>query len=243
MPANRFYLDADLSSKETLLLEGNEYHHLAHVMRQKTGDIIELVDGKGTIAQGRIKALDKKNGSIEVLSFRKEDLPSNLFSLGIPLMRPSKLEWIVEKGTELGAHAFLFYLADHSEKDALSKNQLDRLHTIAISSLKQSGRLYLPSIEILSDLSSLLLKEAKVYFGDPGCEKIDAFQEFKSFPIIFVTGPEAGFTKDELDLLQNKGKGMCLSSYVLRAETAPIAAASLLGFLGNELSYRRCSLL
>ena len=52
MPANRFYLDADLSSKETLLLEGNEYHHLAHVMRQKTGDIIELVDGKGLAAFG-----------------------------------------------------------------------------------------------------------------------------------------------------------------------------------------------
>jgi len=147
-------------------------------------------------------------------------------------MRASKLEWVVEKGTELGANAFLFYTAVHSEKDELSSNQLERLRYLAISALKQSGRLYLPSFEIVPDLSALFVKEARFLFGDPRAKDRFEFASLKGTPeIVFVTGPEQGFSAEELAVLDKYAKGVRLSANVLRAETAPIAAASMLGLL------------
>src|SRR5262245_14726334 len=116
MPADRFFLNSDLKAKAIVLLEGQEHHHLAHVMRFNEGEVVELVNGRGDLATGKIGEIGKKNVAIELESVsRKEEISSRIY-LGVPFMRPSKLEWIVEKGTELGVSAFLFYPAKYSEK-------------------------------------------------------------------------------------------------------------------------------
>lgn len=230
MPVNRFYLKEDLTLHSTVVLKEAEHHHLAHVIRLRSGDTMELVNGQGSLAEGTILEVEKKSTSIKITSttYAPDLFPQ--FSLAIPLMRPSKLEWIVEKGTELGACSFLFYTADHSEKEALSHNQLERLHTLIISALKQSGRRYLPSLEILPSLSDLFLKDAFLLFGDPHTHnQIPAPKEKKL--TIFITGPERGFSSKEQSLLDTRAAKVSLSPHTLRAETAPIAAASILGRL------------
>jgi len=227
MPADRFYAPGPLLPDETFRIEGPEHHHLAHVMRISRGDEIEVVNGKGTLVLALVETVQKQFAEGKILSVRSAPPPNPPFSLGIPLMRPAKLEWAVEKGTELGAAAFYFYPAENSEKDELSPRHLERLHLLSVSALKQSGRLYLPSIEIVSSLPHLFTKEKKVYYGDTGAAP--RFEAPEKSDILFITGPEKGFSQDELILLREKGKGVSLSPHILRAETAPLAAAAFLG--------------
>lgn len=224
MPAERFYMDAPLTG--TLSLEGPEFHHLAHVMRNRVGDSIELVNGKGGLAAAKVTAIGKHSATLAILSATSTPVPAPRIVLGIPLMRPSKLELVVEKCTELGADAFWFFAADHSEKEELSSNQIERLSHIAISAMKQCGRLDLPHIQISPRLQDLLHSDAVYFFGDtrPQAKKITAQEK-----VVFITGPEKGFSEKELQLLDQKGTGVKLHRNILRAETAPIAAVCLLG--------------
>ena len=223
MPAERFYIDADLTG--ALSLEGPEFHHLAHVMRTRVGDTVELVNGRGALASAQVTAISKHAATLTILSASVSPVPSPKIILGLPLMRPSKLEFIIEKCTELGADAFWLYPADHSEKDDLSPNQLERLFHIAISAMKQCGRLDLPPIQIFSRLEELLNSDAACLFGDtrPHAKKITSQKK-----VVFITGPEKGFSEKELKLLDQKGTGVKLHGNILRAETAPIAAVCFL---------------
>jgi 16S rRNA (uracil1498-N3)-methyltransferase len=148
-------------------------------------------------------------------------------------MRPNKLEWVVEKATELGADALHFYTADYSEKDDLSANQLERLHNLSLSALKQSGRLFLPSIEVLPSLKRTFVEGGTIYFGDTGgsCPSILNVRRGKHTSLI--TGPERGFSEAELEILHTAAQGVSLSAYILRAETAPVAGLSVLALLNH----------
>ncbi len=223
----RFYRPGNYTTGTLFSLTGAEHHHLSRVMRLKKGEEIELVNGSGGLAKGKIEAVEKEETRGTILSVFEEKEKSTQILLGIPLMRPSKLEWIFEKGTEIGADAFLLYEADRSIQESLSPNQQERFRTITISALKQSKRLFLPRIEILPHLSSLLEKEAEIFFGDLR-QKRAPWQRDATKQLLFVTGPEGGFSEKEIALLDQKGKGVCLCPYILRAETAPLVALSLL---------------
>lgn len=221
MPAERFFINADLQGE--LELEGKEFHHLTHVMRIVAGEEIELVNGRGSLASAEVKKISKHSAVLEVKSCETSPILAPHLTLAIPLMRPAKLELVIEKCTELGTDRFFLYSAQFSEKDDLSEHQLERLEHIAISAMKQCGRLDLPPIQLLK-FDALFKESAPLYFGDtrgkPFAEKIKG-------PLLFVTGPEKGFSRRELELLDLKGKGVRLHKNILRAETAPLVASVL----------------
>ncbi|HSX12893.1 MAG TPA: RsmE family RNA methyltransferase [Chlamydiales bacterium] len=228
--AERFYLRQEFKQNEFVHLKGTEHHHVK-VMRLRVGEEVELVNGDGTLAHAKVESIEKEHTSFHILNVRRQDPPKRLIYLGIPLMRPSKLEWVIEKGTEIGADAFFLYPADNSTQEILSDHQIDRLSHIMISALKQSKRLYLPHLEILPHLDSLFKKEIPIYFGDTreNAPPIEAI----SGNVLLITGPESGFSKNEVTLLSQNGRGVRLNANVLRAETAPLVAASLLCTIYN----------
>lgn len=224
----RFYLRQLFQLNQLVYLKDTEHHHLK-VMRTRVGEEIELVNGEGAVAKARVESIEKEHTTLQILDVKQLGESAQKIFLGIPLMRPSKLEWVIEKGTEIGADAFYLYPADNSTQDSLSDHQIERLGNIMVSALKQSKRLYLPHLEILPHLESLLKKEAQIYFGDT---RVDAPPFVKSNGnTLFITGPESGFSKDEVAVLSQHGKGVRLNSNVLRAETAPLVALSLFGAL------------
>lgn len=225
MPSERFYISADLIKGERVSLTGQELHHLAHVMRVRIGEEVELVNGKGAIASARLTALDRHEALLEILNANQQPLPPPRIILAIPMMRPAKLEWVIEKGTELGADAFWIYPADLSEKENLSEHQFERLIHIAISAMKQCGRLDLPEIKRMA-FKDLFSMAATYLFGDTD-EKAPWLTEITP-PAVFITGPEKGFSEKELKILKQKASGVRIHQNILRAETAPIAAAVLL---------------
>lgn len=221
MPAERFYIDAELDG--SLHLSGPELHHL-HVMRSKVGNEVELVNGRGSLAKARIQSLSKKEAVLEVFDATHSPIREPRLNLGVPLMRPSKLEIVIEKCTELGADAFYLYPGEYSEKKELSAHQKERLQHIAISAMKQCGRLDLPPIHLVHSLRDLFELDIPIFFGDLRKNQKAPTKD----KILFITGPEKGFSEKELQLLDSKGNGFSLSQNILRAETAPIAATCLL---------------
>lgn len=220
MPADRFYIDADLVG--TLSLEGAEHHHLAHVMKIRVGEKVEVVNGRGGLATAKVLSVSKHDADLQILSATQSPLPTPRLILAVPLMRPAKLELVIEKCTELGADGFWFYPAHYSEKNDLSDHQQDRLNLIAISAMKQCGRLDLPSLKLLASFEEIFSTPATYLFGDTRATKMAKRPDGK---IIFITGPERGFSEKELEILDQKATGVRLHGNILRAETAPIAAA------------------
>lgn len=221
MPADRFYFEGTLQGQITL--EGPEAHHL-RVMRIEPGEKVQIINGKGSLGSAILLTLGKNTAILECMDVHTTPDQPPKYILGIPYMRMNHLEWVIEKGTELGADAFHLYPAEFSEQRAFSDNQMERLHNIIISALKQSGRLFLPSLEILTHLDELFATDAAILYGDP-----EATAPLKrAGPAIFITGPRQGFSEKEMEILKKKGQAVRLNPNILRAETAPIAAISIL---------------
>lgn len=220
---DRFYLDAPLETN--LTLTDSEFHHLK-VLRIAPGDQVELVNGQGFLAKALVLKLDKHAAHLQLLSHTYEDPPSPPIAIAIAILRMNKLEWAIEKATELGADEILLYPADHSEKTTPSPHQFERLRHLAISALKQCGRLYLPRIH-LSTLDAILHTPSPILFGDTNPDA-PPIPHSPTTPVLFISGPEKGFSQREIELLQSKATGVKLNRNILRAETAPLAALSIL---------------
>lgn len=134
-------------------------------MRCSCGEEIELVNGHGRLAHGKVERVTKRSAEVSILSSVYTPAPLPRCLLALPFLRPTQLEWVVEKATELGASAFLLYRARRSERQSLSSSQRERLRAVAIAALKQSGRLYVPSFELFSDLASLWRGTPCAYLG------------------------------------------------------------------------------
>ena len=220
MPHDRFYIDASLEGE--VLLDGEEYDHLARVMRKKEGDVVELLNGKNTLALATISNISKYDASLEVTQSenKKSLLPPLKLIQAIPKM--SHLELILQKGTEIGASHFYLYSSALSKKKELSATQKRRLHLILIGAMKQCGRLDLPILEW-----GFPPLEGNVFFGDLSADA-PFLSEVALLPATFIVGPEKGFTKEEVANLRTKAQGVRITPYTLRVETAAIAGLAVL---------------
>jgi len=224
MPADRFFIAAPL--KNRLSLEGEEFHHLAKVMRIRLGETIEIVNGQGEFAEAEVTSLNKKSCELKIVTHKKTPPPEQTIILALALTRPTSLEWTLEKATELGATEFWLFPGDRSEKKELSPSQLHRLDTIVISALKQCGRLYLPKITLKPALEKWPPPSGSLFFGDLSTHAPlkGPFEKF----VTFFIGPEKGFSPAETTLLKDtfKAHPLFLHENILRAETAAITALS-----------------
>jgi len=222
MPENRFYLNEPFD-KKSVYLENEELYHLK-VMRTDPGDIVELVNGQNQLAQAELITLDKQRATLNLLDITTSAPPSRQIILALAYLRPKNLDLVIEKGTELGATAFWLFPGERSEKESLTPNQLQRLHTLTISALKQCGRLDLPQIHQHPPLLKWAqLPSCELYFGDLNSQA--PFHPTSS-SAIFI-GPEKGFSPQESQWLCQKAKGIRLNPHILRAETAALCALSL----------------
>jgi 16S rRNA (uracil1498-N3)-methyltransferase len=203
-------------------------------MRIKAGESVELIDGKGTLATARVKTPGKETSLLEI-STSIQATPSKELILAQALPRPNLLDWILEKGTELGATQFWLFPGELSEKKELSAHQLQRLTTLTIAAMKQSGRLFLPQIHLKPALAKWPSLPGQVFYGDTrsSAPKLTCNPQD---PITFFIGPEKGFSSKEIDHLEQtlKAKGVKLHDNILRTETAGLVALS-------QISLAKCA--
>lgn len=232
MPQERYYHPSELALGEELIIEGNEHHHLATVMRAAIEDKVEMINGKGTLAIAKIQSLEKKRTRLIVVESESFKKSSKEIILAQAIPRPNRLDFIIEKGTELGMSAIWLFPGQHSEKKEFSPTQQQRLEHLAIAAMKQCGRLYLPEIKFLPQLSKWEKFTIPLYYGSlssdaPQFMKLLASASSESS--IFCVGPESGLSQVEIEILETLGgHGVKLNQNILRTETAAIAAITLM---------------
>ncbi|MBS0637058.1 MAG: 16S rRNA (uracil(1498)-N(3))-methyltransferase [Verrucomicrobia bacterium] len=221
MPQNRYYAP---SLHNTVVLKDDELHYMRSVMRLRVGETCEVIDGNGSLATCELVKFADKEALLKVVEVVKEEKEPHTITLAIAILKPSHLEYAIEKCCEVGATNFLLFPARRSEKKGLSEQYLKRLHTIILSATKQCGRLYLPKLEVKEKLHQCL--EGLVLFGDLEATTPLTKQHQN---VTLVIGPEAGFSPEERALLLEKGaKGVRFHRNTLRAETAAVVGIASL---------------
>jgi 16S rRNA (uracil1498-N3)-methyltransferase len=234
MPAERYYLDDPLSNSSCQLQDA-EFHHLAHVMRTRKGDSVELVNGKGALAHATVEYLGKERATLTIQSLKQVEEPACRIMLAQAIPKPNRLDFILEKGTELGVDSFWLFQGNLSAKKEFFPHQLERARLLTIAAMKQCGRLFLPSIELKPPLAHWSsLTDVNAFFGDvkPTAPLFDDYLKTISAsdrPVLFFTGPESGFNLQEVEVLTTLGaRGVKLHANTLRTDTASLVALSLI---------------
>ncbi len=232
MPAERYYFDSPFTQLQKLTLIEGEFHHLVHVMRTAVGETIELVNGKGQLATAQVSKLTKRDAEIEIQSIHQEPKPTKELILIQAIPRPNRLDFVVEKGTELGMTQLWLFPSHLSDRKILNPSHLERIHGLSAAAMKQCGRLYMPEIKIVDDINSWALPSGiPGFFGDVNPNAPHFLEKLKpnNSGFLFATGPESGFTDKEEKQLRSKGLlGVKLHWNILRTDTASIAALSIL---------------
>lgn len=233
MPIDRYYSPLDLVAGTQLSLQDQEFHHLVHVTRNQCGDSIELVNGRGVLAHATIQAIKKKEAILTIDDVELKPPPQIEIVLAQAIPRMNRLDFILEKGTELGMTQLWLFPAKESERGAFTEHQLARMQTVTVSAMKQCGRFYLPSIQMMPPLAQWKALEWPAYFGDvnsaapPFSEFFEGMHTQKG--VVFFIGPESGFTSDEEKILKGlKTQGVKLHPNILRTDTAALIALSLM---------------
>lgn len=247
MPAERFYIqDPSFTLKKLIILEKEEFHHLMNVMRLKVGERVELINGTGALAEAAIESINKKNAILSIESIHIEPVSSYQLILAQALPRLPRLEYILEKSVELGVTDLWLFPGTFSEKKDLSPSQLERIHHIIVSAMKQCGRLYIPKVSFRPSLLSWTLKEipSHAFFGDTRPNAPTFLQELLSLDsqsLFIVIGPEKGFQEKEVFFMEKNLhlKGVKLHENILRTETAAIHALSLASSFKEILQQRK----
>lgn len=211
-------------------LPPDESRHCVRVLRQGSGDVIRVVDGKGSYYRGVIRQADPGRCTFAIVDEQPEPVPDYQIHLAIaPTKNLDRTEWLVEKAVEIGVHQISFIQCAHSERRVL---KLDRLTKKAIAAMKQSGRATLPKINKLRLLAHFLAqpttaKQRFIAYVNPENPRtlFQAAQSQSSYEVL--VGPEGGFSQEEVAAAQAAGfESVSLGPYRLRTETAGLMACA-----------------
>lgn len=208
------------------LLSKEESHHLLKVLRLKEGEEIFLLDGCGIIAKAELIGKEGSLAKARVLSIDHSDILQPEISLYIsPPKSSDRLDFIIEKATELGVSTFIFLHCRNSERKNI---RLDKIEQKIQAACKQSLRAHFPKVIDMTPLSSLTLvaESQNLLFH---CQDHMDRQEIEDIKIadklgLFI-GPEGDFSKDEvLHLVEQGLHSTSLGEQRLRTETAVLSA-------------------
>lgn len=237
---DRFYYPGDFS--QPLMIEGAEAHHICGVVRKKAGDRIELFDGRGGSATAVIDSVGKRAVKLTLASLPVfAEAPEARLTLAIAPPKGDRLQWLIEKATELGIDRVILL---QSERTVVlpGASKIARLQQAVIEACKQSRRNHLMPILQPHSLEQLVglanVEGARLCVGEIAAE-ITSESAFMSVHaadrVIVVVGPEGGLSGAELEFLRSSGSvSMTVSKNVLRVETAAIAMAAILQFKMNS---------
>lgn len=209
-------------------LSEDETRHAVQVLRHRVGDVLTLIDGCGGWFEGRIDAIGKRSCDLSVHCLRRETqrAPYHLTLAVAPTKQMERLEWLVEKATEIGVDHFIPLLTKRSERTQL---RIDRLQKEAVAAAKQSLQAWIPRISQPLSLEACLqtCEASQRFIG--WCEEENppllVHNCEPSKDVIILIGPEGDFTADELDSARAQGfLPISLGPNRLRTETAALAA-------------------
>jgi 16S rRNA (uracil1498-N3)-methyltransferase len=228
-----FYAHPQSITDNIIILDDFEAKHLLTTLRKKSGDIIDITDGKGHHFTGRISSV-KPRLEVVIESRKKIASHKKKIALAISFIRPNRLEFVLEKCTELGVNSFYLFRSEYANYFSDNKQRFEKILRQAI---KQSNRFFLPQLYLLSDMKLFIEQtrdiNIKIAAVDAQCPPIDkVIQQANEDNKLFCVGPEGGFSPQEIIMLkENNFLDVSLGAYRLRAETAAVAGISFLSMI------------
>ncbi|MSP06856.1 MAG: 16S rRNA (uracil(1498)-N(3))-methyltransferase [Candidatus Fonsibacter sp.] len=231
----RIYLDKRLDLDLDLILEKEDAHYLKNVMRLKEGHNVYLFNSKDGEFKGEIISSDKKNTKIKLISKIENINKPGKISLIFSLIKSSKIDYLIQKCTEVGVKSFIPII---SEKSVIKNLNIKRIEKIIKESCEQSNQLFLPAIHEVEKFEQKLKsldKNSMVFFADINSsnKKIDEnIKTDKNCEFYLLIGPEGDFSLKERDLLNSMSNcfPISLGQNILRSETAAVAGLTILNF-------------
>ena len=213
------------------ILNEDESHHFSKVLRGNEGDIIHITDGKGNMAKCEVTQVSKKAVEANVIELQKEFEKKNYYiHIAIaPTKTMERLEFFLEKATEIGIDEITFINSFHSERKNI---KLERIEKIVQSATKQSLKAYFPKLNDLTKFTDFVKQDFSDYktciaHCESDIERTPYREVLADKPtkILIMIGPEGDFSRDEIKIAYEQGfTGISLGQQRFRTETAALQA-------------------
>ncbi len=243
MEVRRFFSETITRAGSIIRLDAVQSRHILKVLRIKSGEEVELFDGKGNVARASVMNVPDNIVRVRVMNIKTAKLKGGLeIDIALGVLKEKAMNVAIQKLSELGIKRFIPVMCEFSvpalnNSEAAQKKRM-RWCRISLESAKQCGRAN--SMEILPPVKFnefLKMDSDRKFFGSMAVSeffKRDMFKDNKdnNEKVICAVGPEGGFSeKEEEELKVNHFTPVSLGLYRLRAETAAITAAAILSSL------------
>lgn len=232
MSTPRLYYPTTLHTASEITLTGNQHHYISRVMRLTNGDRLLVFHEASGEWEAELLSVEKKASRARLVSQTRPPKPCPDIWLLFAPIKAGRIDWLVEKATELGVSRLLPVRTDRT---IVSRVNTERLRAHAIEAAEQTQRLDIPGIADYQPLSQLLADwpdERPLLYGDESGngQRADQLLPGRSPPLALLTGPEGGFSAEEFTMLRHHRQThpLSLGPRVLRADTAALASISLM---------------
>lgn len=231
-----FYNSEIKNGDSTFFFDKEESKHIVKVLRKKESDKIFITNGLGYLFESEIILASEKKCEVKIIkeTFQQPDTFYTHIAVA-PTKMNDRLEWFLEKATEIGIHEITPIICDHSERKVY---KIDRAEKIIQAAMKQSLHYYLPKINVPISLSHFVKSNIDGQKFIAHCEETDkkSFQKeiAKNEKVTILIGPEGDFSAKEINLaIANQFIPVTLGNTRLRTETAALVACHTIALL-NE---------
>ena len=236
----RFYIETDLAVNTTVELTETVFHHWVKVLRAQVGEKATLFNGQGGEYAVTLVDVAKKTASVHVDAFNPDNrTPHFTALLGQVMSKGDRMDYAIQKAVELGVSKIQLLTSERCEmrlKYDRDQKKIDHWQGIAIAACEQCGMNIVPQILAPLSLEQWLqtaLPTTKLVLA-PEKEQTDVLND-ASRDIVLLIGPEGGLSEAEISQANDHGfKNWCIGARVLRTETAPVVALSILNHEFNN---------
>ncbi len=237
MAARRFFVEGVRAAGERIALSGADAHKIEHVLRLRAGDALEIVDSAGTLFAATIDAADNGVRATLTAVAAAAHVPALRVDVAQAIPKGQKMDFIVEKATELGAGAILPFYSERTVVHDLGDAKLERWRRLAKAAAQQCGRLDVPEIAQACDFDGLLARFPEygaVLFPWELAERVPLRETLPPLlagcrRALLVVGPEGGFAHGEAAAAEQRGAHVLwLGPRILRTETVAMALLAVI---------------
>jgi 16S rRNA (uracil1498-N3)-methyltransferase len=244
MKIRRVFVDKLRTKNNMALLTGPMYKYIVDVLRKTMGERIDLIDGKGYLYRCTISSIKSKElylQVVDVIHHPEEKRPK--VTLCVSPIKGPRMDWLVEKATELGVDRILPTLFKRTviKFEDKEKGKHDRWKRIAVEASRQSGRFSVPEVIEPTPLRGILPYLTEIpnrwvfYEREKEISMKDIISSQKEGAICVVIGPEGGIEEMEIEWLKENGFTPCtLGENIFRTETTPLVILSIILYEYNK---------
>jgi 16S rRNA (uracil1498-N3)-methyltransferase len=231
---HRLRVPSDARGAERIRLRGAEARYLRDVLRLRRGARLEVFDGEGGQFIAEVADVGRSGVELAVVAVSERSPAESPLSLtlAVAVAKGAKLDWVVEKATELGVSRIVPFTCARTIPQGDFASRTRRWQRLAEAAATQSRRAVCPDVDDVAPFSAVLelapQRDRAILFWERGDASIDSRSDRSVATAVVVTGPEGGFTDEEATAARSAGFTIAtLGPRILRAETAALTAVAL----------------